>query len=523
MSEPLSPLVREGRIWEDPVGIREALVRAAAGFIRHEGGGVQIWAADRDWFLEEWGRDTFIALPGLLLATGRYAEAQANIRGFARYEHEGLIPNRIADVSKWTPQNPQGAEYNLNPPPGVRTEAIEAGLDVRKACLEERSAVGNYASTAEVRLTTQTGPSHPHPGVGGVSTPRRQNATPGDGFSYNTSDGPMWFVQVVRHTAAASGDEDFAVEMTPVVRRIMERYRTGTGYRRYNRFNRIYMDSDGLVVTPAQSTWMDADPDGLDRPVTPRNGKAVEINALWYANLRYLAHLERRSGRLQAAAEAEALADRVCISFNERFWFEPVPGNGALRDVVDGDPFGDEIRPNMLVAVSVGGDLLPPERRRAVVLTATRELLTPYGMRTLSYRSPRYCERYDTSQPPIIKDQAYHQGTAWPWLLGPYADALVAVRRQEGWEEPRIQEELRALTRPLLEYLLTHRDGTIPEVFDGGRPSPALQRFSLEDPAGLTRALAEPSDQAAGGTRSQAWSVAEVLRVAVRYGLLASL
>ncbi len=449
MSEPLSPLVREGRIWEDPVGIREALVRAAAGFIRHEGGGVQIWAADRDWFLEEWGRDTFIALPGLLLSTGRSAEAQANIRGFARYEHEGLIPNRIADVSKWTPQNPQGAEYN-------------------------------------------------------------------------TSDGPMWFVQAVRRTAEASGDEAFEVEMAPVVRRIMERYRTGTGYRRYNRFNRIYMDSDGLVITPAQSTWMDADPDGLDRPVTPRNGKAVEINALWYANLRYLAHLERRSGRLQAAAEAEGLADRVRISFNERFWFEPAPGSGALRDVVDGDPFGDEIRPNMLVAISVGGDLLSPERQRPVVLTATRELLTPYGMRTLSCRSPRYCERYDTSQPPIVKDQAYHQGTAWPWLMGPYADALVAVRRQEGWEEPRIQEELRALLQPLLAYMVEHPEGTIPEVFDGGRPLQALQRFSLDDPAGLTAALAAPSDQQGGGTRSQAWSVAEVLRVAVQYGLLAA-
>ena len=250
LRERWSGLAREGRLWEDPRGLQELLFRAADGFVRHEGGGVQIWAADRDWFLEEWGRDTFIALPGLLLATGRHAEAQANIRGFARYEHEGLIPNRIADVSKWTPQDPQGAEYN-------------------------------------------------------------------------TSDGPMWFVQAVRRTAQASGDEAFEAQMAPVVRRIMERYRTGTGYRRYNRFNRICMDSDGLVVTPAQSTWMDADPDGLDRPVTPRHGKAVEINALWYANLRYLADLERRLGRQQDAAACDALADRVRDSFNRRFWFRP--------------------------------------------------------------------------------------------------------------------------------------------------------------------------------------------------------
>ena len=447
LRERWSGLAREGRLWEDPRGLQELLFRAADGFVRHEGGGVQIWAADRDWFLEEWGRDTFIALPGLLLATGRHAEAQANIRGFARYEHEGLIPNRIADVSKWTPQNPQGAEYN-------------------------------------------------------------------------TSDGPMWFVQAVRRTAQASGDEAFEAEMAPVIRRIMERYRTGTGYRRYNRFNRICMDSDGLVVTPAQSTWMDADPDGLDRPVTPRNGKAVEINALWYANLRYLADLERRLGRQQDAAACEALADRVRESFNQRFWFEPSGGCGALRDVVDGDPCGDDIRPNMLVAISVGEDLLSPERQQAVVLTATRELLTPYGMRTLSDRSPRYCERYDTSQPPILKDQAYHQGTAWPWLMGPYDDALVRVRRGQGWPEPRIQAELRALLQPLLEYMVAHPEGTIPEVFDGGRPCEGLQGFSLDDPAGLTAALAEPSDQAAGGTRSQAWSVAEVLRVCVEHGLV---
>jgi len=433
--------------WRDPAALARRLFQAADGFIRHQGGSVQIWAADRDWFLEEWGRDTFIALPGLLLATGRLPEAMANIRGFARYEHEGLIPNRVGDVSRWTPQDPEGAEYN-------------------------------------------------------------------------TSDAPLWFIQAVRCTAGVRGNQAFAAEMAPVVRRIMEKYRTGTGYRRYNRFNRIGMDSDGLVVTPAQSTWMDADPDGLDRPVTPRNGKAVEINALWYANLRFLADLERRLGRPQDAKAWQVLADRVRDSFSRRFWFQPSPGCGALRDVVDGDPFGDDIRPNMLLAVSLGGDLLSPEQQAAVVLTATRELLTPYGMRTLSHRSPRYCPRYDTSQPPILKDQAYHQGTAWPWLLGPYADALVRVRRQQGWPEPRIQSELRALLRPLLEDMAAHPDGTIPEVYDGGDPSESLRDFSLEDPTGLARALAGKSGQKRGGTRSQAWSVGEVLRVAVQYGLI---
>lgn len=417
-------------VWRDPEALKALLVRAADGFVKHEDGSVQIWAADRDWFLEEWGRDTFLSLPGLLLTTGRFEEAKENLRRFARFEREGLIPNRITS---------EGAEYN-------------------------------------------------------------------------TSDAPMWFVQAVRRTAETSGEEAFALEMAPVARRVLERYRDGTGYQRYQRFNRIFMDSDGLIVTPAQSSWMDADPDGLDRPVTPRNGKAVEINALWYANLRFLASLERRLGNEAAARSWEALAGRVKESFNLRFW------NGrALRDVVDGDPHGEAVRPNMLIAVSVGGDLLSPERQRAVVEVAARELLTRYGLRTLSYRDPAYCERYDTSQPPLVKDQAYHQGTAWPWLLGPYVDALATVRRHQGWSEARVQAEVRALATPLLEFLVTHPEGTIPEVFDGG-PGGALESFSVDDPAGLANVFAEPSTQKPGGTRSQAWSVAEVLRVLVEHG-----
>jgi glycogen debranching enzyme len=448
--------LNKGDAWKDPEAVRTVLAAAADGFVKHEGGSVQIWAASMDWFLEEWGRDTFVSLPGLLLSTGRFDEAKESIRRFSRFEHDGLIPNKIWDASRWSPQNPDGADYN-------------------------------------------------------------------------TIDGPMWFVQAVQKTAEASGDPAFADELAPVIRRIMARYEAGTGYERYGRFNRIYMDSDGLVVGPAQATWMDADPEGRDRPVTPRDGKAVEINALWYANLRFLAELERRAGAPAAAKSADALADRVKASFNEKFWFETEDNRaawgesgGALRDVVDGDPHGGAIRPNMLFAVSHGGDLLDPARRRAVVLAATKDLLTPYGLRTLSPRDSQYRARYDTSLPPLEKDLAYHQGTVWPWLMGPYADALARVRRDQNWSEDRIRAETRGLMTPLVRALASRPEGSLPEVFDGGVPDARLAGFSLDDPGGLGARLSDvPSGQNPGGTRSQAWSVAEALRVIVARGLVA--
>ncbi|MBI3296554.1 MAG: 4-alpha-glucanotransferase [Elusimicrobia bacterium] len=436
---------RAGDVWRAAEGLWSALAVAADTFVKHVDGTVKIWAASLDWFLEEWGRDTFISLPGLLLTTDRAAEAKENIRQFARQEREGLIPNRIAAVSE-----------------------------------------------------------------------------------YNTVDGSMWFIQAVKRLAD-SGDAAFAAEMLPVMRRIMARYAEGTGYQRYGRFNRIAMDStDGLIVSPAQATWMDADPEGRDRPVTPRNGKAVEINALWYANLRFMARLERADGAASAADALDARAEQVKKSFNKRFWFVNEDNKrfwggtgGALRDAVDGDPHGEAIRPNMLFAVSHGEDLLPPDRQRAVVQAAAKDLLTPYGLRTLSFRDSRYQGRYDTSKPPSEKDQAYHQGTVWPWLMGSFVDALVKVRKGQGWSDERVKAEVRGIMTPLVEFLAASPEGSLPEVFDGGGFDEALRGFNLEDPAGLGPVVSRLARvQNRGGTRSQAWSVGEVLRVLEAHGLL---
>ncbi|MBI2789253.1 MAG: 4-alpha-glucanotransferase [Elusimicrobia bacterium] len=433
---------RDGDVWKAPGAARAAFTAAADAFVKRDGDSVQIWAASMDWFLEEWGRDTFISLPGLLLTTGRFADARSVLRRFAAFEKGGLIPNK----------------------------------------------------------------------------------TDGKNAEYNTADAPMWYVQAIKSYAEASGDWAFVDEMAPVVRRIMAGYEKGASYERYGRKNRIYMDSDGLVVTPAQATWMDADPEGRDKPVTPRNGKTVEINALWYANLRFLAALEARAGDTKAAAARNALADKVKASFNEKFWFETEDNRrawggtgGALRDVVEGDPHGEAIRPNMLFAVSRGGDLLSPERRRAVVLAATRDLLTRKGPRTLSDRDSGYRARYDTSKPPLEKDLAYHQGTVWPWLMGAFAEALAQVRRDMGWDEARTGDETRALITPLVEALAGVPEGSLPEVYDGGDNDPALKDFSLDDPAGLAPVFRRAGpEQKPGGTRSQAWSVAEILRLLAR-------
>ncbi|MDD5628861.1 MAG: amylo-alpha-1,6-glucosidase, partial [Elusimicrobia bacterium] len=440
--------MKQGNVWTAASALWQAFRKAGDSFVKHFNGSVQIWAASLDWFQEEWGRDTFISLPGLLLSTGRAAEAKENMRQFAKHEREGLIPNRIPDASR-------PAEYN-------------------------------------------------------------------------TVDGSMWFVQAVKKYAEATKDTAFVDEMLPVLRRVMERYAAGTGYQRYGRFNRIYMDSDGLIVSPAQATWMDADPEGRDKPVTPRNGKAVEINALWYANLRFLARQEKRVGDSAAAKAFDERANLVKKSFNDKFWFVTEDNKkawggsgGALADVIEGDPHAQAVRPNMLVAVSRGEDLLSPERQAAVVQAATRDLLTPYGMRTLSYRDSGYHATYDTSKPPLEKDQAYHQGTVWPWLIGPYVDALVRVRRAQGWDQARISAEVQAVMTPLVEHMVSHPEGSIPELFDGGQPHEALQNFSLADPLGLADVITKVlRGQHRGGTRAQAWSVAEAIRVLTEYGVL---
>jgi len=380
---------------------------AANSFVKQVSGTTQIWAASRDWFLESWGRDTFISLPGILLTTKRFSEAKAVIQNYAHYEKKGLIPNRI----------------------------------------------------------------RPH------------------NIEYNNADGSMWFIQAIKSYLNCTKDWDFVRQMRVTIKNIIDNYIQGTSYKRFGEEQKIKMDeNDMLIITPPQATWMDAEPI-KHIPITPRNGKAVEINALWYSNLRFLATIENHFNINGVKTKHyTSIADRVKIVYNEKFWNNH---ENTLYDVLDGDPHQGAIRPNMIIAVSHGGDLLPESRQISAFNSVLNDLLTPGGLRTLSPRDSNYIGEYNTNSPPEEKDLAYHQGTAWPWLMGSYCDALKRVRTYQGKNINCIKKEIGKTLTPLIRFCMESPFKSLPEVFSGNPP------------------------YFPGGTTSQAWSVSEILRVIV--------
>jgi len=290
----------------------------------------------------------------------------------------------------------------------------------------------------------------------------------GERPEYNTVDAALWYVEAVRAYHEATGDAAAVRELFPALEQIVRGYAAGTRYR-------IQVDpADGLVTAGepgVQLTWMDARVG--DRVVTPRIGKPVEINALWYNALVAMAGLGRALGR--PTIEWETMATRAAAGF-ARFW------NGAAGycyDVIDG-PEGHEaaLRPNQILAVSLPASALPPERQRQVVDACARHLLIGCGLRSLAPGEPGYQPHYAGG--PGERDGAYHQGTAWAWLLGPFALAYERVHRDRA--------TARALLEPMAQHLSEYGVGSIAEVFDAEPPF------------------------APGGCIAQAWSVAETLR-----------
>jgi predicted glycogen debranching enzyme len=286
---------------------------------------------------------------------------------------------------------------------------------------------------------------------------------------YNSVDAALWFVEAVRAYLEASADRGALAELWATLVAIVDAYERGT------RFGIGVDPADGLLragVPGVQLTWMDAKVG--DDVITPRIGKPVEINALWYNALRTLAELAPQAGI--GAERYAAAAERVRVSF-ARY---DEPDSGGLFDVIDG-PGGNDasVRPNQIFAVSLPYSPLERARQQAVVDLCARELLTPHGLRSLSPRDPRYAGRYAGS--PSARDRVYHQGTVWPWLIGPFA--LAHARAYED------RAAALAFLEPLIDHVLEAGVGTLPEVADGDRP------FAF------------------GGCIAQAWSVAEVLRV----------
>ena len=282
--------------------------------------------------------------------------------------------------------------------------------------------------------------------------------------AYNSVDaGLLLFVAVWQYFDYTWDVEFVRKEALPVLLDTIAWLDRGT------RFN-IHVDLDGLLyagATGVQLTWMDAKVG--DWVVTPRRGKCVEINALWYNALRIAA-------QFTSSAELAARASRVKETFEQKFWNSQT---GCCPDVI-GDP---SIRPNQLLALSLPFPLFDTARAESILEVCEEQLLTPYGLRTLSPDDPRYQRRLIGDQ--RERDGAYHQGTAWAWLLGPYITALVRIRGDRG----------RAEARTLIENIRRHLGeagiGSISEVFDG-------------DPPHTPR-----------GCIAQAWSVAEVLRAYV--------
>lgn len=401
---------------------RTAITRDATGAAVHGGThasgsntpGVSV-IAGYPWF-SDWGRDTFISLPGLMLRTGRFAEAQRTLETFAACRCDGLIPNVFND----------------------------------------------------------------------------QSGEP----EYNTVDASLWFIHAACEYARLSGDDAvLRGEVGEACLEIVDHYRRGTagGPKHSTQFN-ICMDPfDKLLIAGTDSTqltWMDARRDGVT--FTPRHGKPVEINALWYSALTLLSeHLKRihpkDSGNLRD------LAGVVGPSFARAFWNQAGGSGGCLFDCltpeqIDGRPAWravDQIRPNQLFGVSLPRSALSRAQQRAVVATVRDRLLTPMGVRTLDPADPAYRGRYEGRL--FDRDAAYHQGTAWPWLLGVYA---MAVLRAGLFDEPSRVAAARALAPILAEMDAGEGSerggclGQIAEVFDGSSP------------------------QRAGGCPAQAWSVA---------------
>ena len=289
---------------------------------------------------------------------------------------------------------------------------------------------------------------------------------------YHTADATLWFFHAVQRYVQITGDTDTLRQLIPKLADVVAHHLRGT------RFGIGVDEADGLLRQGApgyQLTWMDAKVD--DWVVTPRRGKAVEINALWYNALRLLDGWVTDFGGAPRDLDLRSHADRARASFNERFWFA---GGGYLYDVVDGEAGDDtSCRPNQVFAIALDHPVLDQSRWEPVLRVVREKLLTPVGLRSLAAGHPDYKSRYYGDL--RSRDAAYHQGTVWGWLIGPFVDAWLKVHPED---RAGVRQLLQGFDRHLSEACV----GSISEIFDAEEPY-------------IPR-----------GCVAQAWSVAEVLR-----------
>ncbi|HLP16351.1 MAG TPA: amylo-alpha-1,6-glucosidase, partial [Bacteroidota bacterium] len=293
---------------------------------------------------------------------------------------------------------------------------------------------------------------------------------------YHTADATLWFFHALSRYLEETGDRETLKQVLPKLESIIQYHLRGT------KFGIGVDHQDGLLKQGAegyQLTWMDAKVDNW--VVTPRRGKAVEINALWYNALRLLIQWLKEERGDDAAKELESLAQQAYESFNRRFWYEK---GGYLYDVVDGEKGDDaSLRPNQIFAISLHYPILDQSRWSAVMSIVEQQLVTPMGLRTLGPMEPEYKSKYFGDI--RARDAAYHQGTVWAWLIGPFIDAWLKVNNNNTKEARRF---LDGFSNHMNEACI----GSVSEIFDA------------EDPF------------TPRGCIAQAWSVAELLRAMVK-------
>lgn len=289
---------------------------------------------------------------------------------------------------------------------------------------------------------------------------------------YNSADAPLWFFWALQQYEIQTGIDPWE-RYSDAAKSILEAYRKGTHYN-------IHMRENGLIFagTPGKAlTWMDAIVNG--KPVTPRTGYTVEINALWYNALCYSLEKAEKWGDKKFVKEYRAVPPITAKSFLEIFWDEQA---GILADYVNDEEGRNMfVRPNMVIAVSMPFSMLSTEQMKRVLDKASSDLLTARGLRTLSPRNPDYQGIYSGTQEE--RDSAYHQGTVWPWLVGPFCEGWLRVHGKSG------VEKVRKIIMGFEEVMNEHGVTTISEIYDGDPP---------HSPQGCI---------------SQAWSVGEVLRI----------
>lgn len=292
-----------------------------------------------------------------------------------------------------------------------------------------------------------------------------------DNPAFNSVDAPLWFFQAI-YSYGLEAKEAWK-RYGPAMKDVLNAYRQGTSFGIHMRENGlIYADAPGKALT-----WMDAVVYGT--PVTPRNGYAVEINALWYNAVCFALDCARGARDRTFIKEWESLPEQIGKSFLETFWDEEL---GYLADYVnDSETRNMQVRPNMVIATSLPYAMITKDQMKSILDIANRILVTPRGLRTLSPSEEGYCGIYGGDQEK--RDKAYHQGTVWPWLVGPFCDGWLRVYGEGG------VSRVRKLIMGFEETLTDAGVSTISEIFDGDPP------------------------HTPGGAISQAWSVAEVLRI----------